>query len=886
MATMSPARASSAESSFGGAADTFSNVASLSSTPPTTVADSMSLASDASKPEHVVASDPIEETVSETLHQTLQESIRQQQQQPPPPPPTPTQAAPELMQMNNVELVVEAIEVTTAVSAPAEAAEAAETPATPNATSPADAPSSTGRPRRSRASLPVYNLAQLTGTAIHGKRRSKGDVVSERRRRRTIAGDTWADNNEDGGASPDGVAKSAGGTAGDRINALDSQRSMRGASTPNSKVSKKRALSPEPRRISTRSTGTPVENLANKLTTLGKRGRKSVDKGLSRVALEIKRLQDTNEFAGIDTKPVLYTTWAKGKLVTHTDPEPATKKRKVPESPKKAAPTKAETPVEEAPPMKQRRIKKWLEHGLYSGQEAPMDIYKSLTPTERKSLADMPELMPSGKPNGTLPQPIFNGLRLLIRGRDFKLPYDICNPLPPGQPKPDEWRKMTRNRFVGNASAIWKKNPHFNDYQSKCVCTPEDGCAESCQNRIMLYECDQTNCNVGPAHCQNRAFARLQERTKAGGKYRVGVEVIKTEDRGYGIRSNRCFEPNQIIMEYTGEIITEEECDRRMNEKYKENQCYYLMSFDQNMIIDATTGSIARFVNHSCTPNCRMIKWIVSGQPRMALFAGDRAIMTGEELTYDYNFDPFSAKNVQKCLCGSANCRGVLGPKSKEVKPPKAPKEDLKKSIKAGVKAGKRKLKELIRDKGDDEDGTAAKRRKIKKATGAAAGKGLTRALSTASLKAAKNAAKVVKRSVSTISVNAKATLGSKSPKLPASGRKLASIKRKSTVVKTYSKKISMTPKKAATSPPKQLSSRKSSLTIVAASTARPGKGSSPSVKSTPSTKEAKDAPTSRGRGRPRKHAIASPASGPTPRKALDIARPSHDIRIVESPTA
>jgi histone-lysine N-methyltransferase ASH1L len=88
----------------------------------------------------------------------------------------------------------------------------------------------------------------------------------------------------------------------------------------------------------------------------------------------------------------------------------------------------------------------------------------------------------------------------------------------------------------------------------------------------MLYECDETNCNVGGRLCQNRAFARLADRTKVGGKYRIGVEVIKTDDRGYGIRSNRSFEPNQIIMEYTGEIITEAECDRRMNEKYKNNE--------------------------------------------------------------------------------------------------------------------------------------------------------------------------------------------------------------------------------------------------------------------------------------------------------------------------
>jgi SET domain-containing protein len=63
------------------------------------------------------------------------------------------------------------------------------------------------------------------------------------------------------------------------------------------------------------------------------------------------------------------------------------------------------------------------------------------------------------------------------------------------------------------------------------------------------------------------------------------------------------------------------------------------MSFDNKMIIDATRGTIARFVNHSCEPNCEMIKWTVGGEPRMALFAGRRGIMTGEELTYDYNFE-------------------------------------------------------------------------------------------------------------------------------------------------------------------------------------------------------------------------------------------------------
>lgn len=89
----------------------------------------------------------------------------------------------------------------------------------------------------------------------------------------------------------------------------------------------------------------------------------------------------------------------------------------------------------------------------------------------------------------------------------------------------------------------------------------------------MLYECDPGNCIFGKYSklCGNRSFEDLQARKVAGGKFNIGVEVIKTLDKGYGVRTNRCFEANQIITEYTGEIITEDECDRRMNHDYKNN---------------------------------------------------------------------------------------------------------------------------------------------------------------------------------------------------------------------------------------------------------------------------------------------------------------------------
>ncbi|KAK1830270.1 hypothetical protein QBC39DRAFT_261243 [Podospora conica] len=873
------------ESSFSRApTDSTSNIASSTSTPPTSASpDSIWLASDPDLPKQDDIAVPILEAAASLLANSTKDD-----------PPSDGPASGEQTPVGQAIVV-------------------ADKP-------PPTEPSSNGRVRRARASLPVYNLSKLSSASTHSKKR---DATGEKRRR-TISGDTLVDPERDGASE----------STGPNATAQDGSDAAR-----QSKKTKHNPAPAEVTRRATRLSGLPVEDLASKLAALSKRGKRNAEKKLSNVSRELLRLRDTNEFAHIETRPVLYTVWRNGKYVDPNEEaaevEPPRKKNKLEDAavcdasaPPKDAPDSskggeiAASTAAEGPATKKRRIKKWLDKGLYSGQEAPSDISKALNTQEKKKLALLPELQPRprDKPNTVLPFPIFNGTRLLLAGRDFKLPYDVCNPLPPGQPKPASWRTMTKNRFVGDASAYWKKTPHFEDFASKCVCKAADGCGEDCQNRIMLYECDTTNCALGPEFCQNRAFQTLQERTKKGGRYRVGVEVYKTGDRGYGVRSNRCFEPNQIIMEYTGEIITEEECERRMNEVYKNNECYYLMSFDQNMIIDATTGSIARFVNHSCSPNCRMIKWIVAGQPRMALFAGDRPIMTGEELTYDYNFDPFSAKNVQKCLCGAPNCRGVLGPKPKEVKPPKPAKDEAGKkkgSMKGSVKAGKRKLKELLSNERDG-DGKATKKRKIATATGVvttktittktakgkskvmAKGKGKVVAAKMATKGAAKGAATAIKRSVSKVTVKAKTALSKKT----ASGyvvKRGTKTTTTTSATKTQTKlswnSSNSKAKKSVPSSPESASS-----TIVAApaksSKASPSSkkatGRGGSAKSTPASKAAgalSAAATKEASGRKRtpsrkllesatSSAAASPASGKS-KAGVDASRPSK-VRLVE----
>ena len=319
------------------------------------------------------------------------------------------------------------------------------------------------------------------------------------------------------------------------------------------------------KRKSTRLTILEQASTAMETTTsvLGKKGREAMEAGMEKIhALKGRQKRPTKRPA---------------------ESEPASV-----ESPKKRARFSA-VPSRTAPSPRpsarasaaKKRSKHWVTQGLYVGQSPDFD--PRLTETKNKKKIFTKDR--NTKTSSIMPLPMFAGERTLTQGRDFKLPFDVFSPLPPGQPKPDEWKKTHKSMslstlgkayakivlpdvFIGDAADLWKKAKPME--HSLCICNKEDGCDEHCFNRFMLYECDESNCNIGAEHCTNRAFADLKKRCKQGGKYNIGVEVMKTVDRGYGVRANRTFEPNQIIIEYTGEIITQEECDNRMNTRYKD----------------------------------------------------------------------------------------------------------------------------------------------------------------------------------------------------------------------------------------------------------------------------------------------------------------------------
>jgi histone-lysine N-methyltransferase ASH1L len=323
---------------------------------------------------------------------------------------------------------------------------------------PISAEPSSGRSRRARTSIGTYNVKVLSGTAIHAPKKYSKDPAVIEARRRTISGDTLVSALASGNVSTESVEKDADRLVRDGIEALDLQWSVKGLSKSRSQIglggspkksAKQRDLD---RRRSTRSSGEQIESLTKKLSVLGKRSRKTLEDGLAglaRAKRELRNLADTNEYAKIDTKPVVHEVWSNGKLVVE---EPPKKKKKVEE----VAEAKVKPEDDKKPETKRakggKREKVWLSKGLYAGQEhRNLDWFKDWSSASRDQSVNVAPF----QPNKFMPLPMWHGQRLLHVGRHFKLPFDVCSPLPPGQPKPDEWRKTSSSKSPNCGSILF-----------------------------------------------------------------------------------------------------------------------------------------------------------------------------------------------------------------------------------------------------------------------------------------------------------------------------------------------------------------------------------------------------------------------------------------------
>lgn len=189
-------------------------------------------------------------------------------------------------------------------------------------------------------------------------------------------------------------------------------------------------------------------------------------------------------------------------------------------------------------------------------------------------------------------------------------------------------------------------------------------------SKPLIYECGQT-CAC-PPNCRNRT-------SQAGIK--IHLEVFKTKNRGWGLRSWDPIRAGAFICEYAGDVINDaggsfgNESDNNYifdaTRYYKPLEAVHDDSTGSKkvpfpLVISAKNkGNVARFMNHSCLPN---VFW----QPvlrennnesylHIAFFAIGH-IPPMQELAYDYGTVPpeKGEKGKKKCLCGSVKCRGYF----------------------------------------------------------------------------------------------------------------------------------------------------------------------------------------------------------------------------------
>jgi hypothetical protein len=139
------------------------------------------------------------------------------------------------------------------------------------------------------------------------------------------------------------------------------------------------------------------------------------------------------------------------------------------------------------------------------------------------------------------------------------------------------------------------------------------------------------------------------------------IQVRKSGVHGKGVFAVQDLPEGETLIEYLGEIITWKEAQRRHPWNPEDPNHTFYFHIDDGRVIDAAVGgNAARWINHSCNPNCE-----ADEEEGRVFIKTLRNIKAGEELNYDYGLiidEPYTKalKAEYPCWCGSKNCRGTL----------------------------------------------------------------------------------------------------------------------------------------------------------------------------------------------------------------------------------
>lgn len=179
----------------------------------------------------------------------------------------------------------------------------------------------------------------------------------------------------------------------------------------------------------------------------------------------------------------------------------------------------------------------------------------------------------------------------------------------------------------------------------------------------------------------------MSSKTLSSGGRRI--QTRRSPVHGNGVFAVQDIAEGERLIEYKGEVISWKEALRRHpHDPAQPNHTFYFHVDDDHVIDALVGGNAARWINHSCAPNCEADE--VDGR---IFIKALRNIAVGEELSYDYGLiidEPYTKKLKADfpCWCGAPDCRGTLlapkpgGTKKKKKKKKAEAKKDERKAPK------------------------------------------------------------------------------------------------------------------------------------------------------------------------------------------------------------
>ncbi|XP_062849822.1 histone-lysine N-methyltransferase 2C isoform X2 [Trichomycterus rosablanca] len=198
------------------------------------------------------------------------------------------------------------------------------------------------------------------------------------------------------------------------------------------------------------------------------------------------------------------------------------------------------------------------------------------------------------------------------------------------------------------------------------------GCARSelrsypqCRRSEILSAWNRVSCVIqnsapaegGSSHSKHFIHSKSSQYRRLSSEWRSNVYLAHSRIQGLGLFAARVIEKQTMVIEYLGSILRTEVAMRKELHYKTKNRTSFMFRIDGEYGIDATcSGSPARYINHSCSPNC-VAEVVTFERGYKIIISSNRRIERGEELCYDYRLAAVENQNKTPCLCGAPNCR-------------------------------------------------------------------------------------------------------------------------------------------------------------------------------------------------------------------------------------